>query len=49
MYWKLPNDKQRRIIMDILTALADGDKVSVKTDEPEKMETIANPFKPHYV
>ncbi len=33
LYWKLPNDKQRAIIMDILTALNQGDKVSV-TEEP---------------
>ena len=29
LYWKLPNDKQRATIMDILSALAQGDKVSV--------------------
>ena len=33
LYWKLANDKQRATIMDILTALVQGDKVSVKTDE----------------
>jgi transcriptional regulator with XRE-family HTH domain len=33
MYWKLPSDKQRGIIMDILTALNQGDRVSVETDE----------------
>ncbi len=36
LYWKLSNDKQRTTIMDILTALVSGDKVSVKTDEPKK-------------
>ena len=33
LYWKLSNDKQRTIIMDILNALVSGDRVSVKTDE----------------
>ena len=29
LYWKLANDKQRATIMDILTALVSGDRVSV--------------------
>ncbi len=33
LYWKLPNDKQRGIIMDILTALNQGDKVSVTEEK----------------
>ena len=33
LYWKLSNDKQRAIIMDILTALNQGDKVSVTEQE----------------
>lgn len=33
LYWKLPTDKQREIIMDILTALNQGDKVSVTEQE----------------
>ena len=33
LYWKLANDKQRAIVMDILTAFASGDRVSIKTDE----------------
>lgn len=32
LYWKLANDKQRATIMDILTALVQGDKVSVKEE-----------------
>ena len=35
LYWKLPNDKQRAIIMDILTALNQGDRVSVETDDDQ--------------
>lgn len=33
LYWKLPNNKQRAMIMDILTALASGDRVSVTEQE----------------
>ena len=33
LYWKLPSDKQRAIIMDILNALNQGDKVSVTQEE----------------
>lgn len=33
LYWKLSSDKQRTIIMDILTALNQGDKVSVTEEE----------------
>ncbi|MBO4672464.1 MAG: helix-turn-helix transcriptional regulator [Alphaproteobacteria bacterium] len=33
LYWKLPSDKQRAIIMDILNALNQGDKVSVTEEE----------------
>ncbi|MBR6838325.1 MAG: helix-turn-helix domain-containing protein [Alphaproteobacteria bacterium] len=33
MYWKLPNNKQRTIIMDILSALSQGDKVSVTEEQ----------------
>jgi len=33
LYWKLANDKQRATIMDILTALVSGDKVSVTEQE----------------
>ena len=36
LYWKLANDKQRATIMDILTALVSGDRVSVKTDETDQ-------------
>ena len=32
LYWKLSSDKQRNIVMDILTALNQGDKVSVKEE-----------------
>lgn len=35
MYWKLPNDKQRAIIMDILSALSQGDKVSVTEEQTD--------------
>ena len=35
MYWKLPNDKQRTIIMDILSALSQGDKVSVTEEQTD--------------
>ena len=38
LYWKLANDKQRATIMDILSALAQGDHISVKTDEPNNMK-----------
>lgn len=33
LYWKLSSDKQRAIIMDILNALNQGDKVSVTQEE----------------
>jgi len=35
LYWKLANDKQRATIMDILTALVQGDRVSVQTDDTD--------------
>lgn len=33
LYWKLANDKQRATIMDILTALVQGDRVSITNTE----------------
>ena len=36
LYWKLANDKQRATIMDILTALVSGDRVSVQEEENKK-------------
>ena len=42
LYWGLSNDKQRQIIMDILTALVSGDKVSVQ--ETDKSD---DDIKPH--
>ena len=35
LYWKLSSDKQRAIVMDILTALNQGDRVSVTEQQPD--------------
>ena len=35
LYWKLSTDKQRAIVMDILTALNQGDRVSVTEQQPD--------------
>ena len=35
LYWKLSSDKQRAIVMDILTALNQGDRVSVTVQQPD--------------
>ncbi|MCQ2581117.1 MAG: helix-turn-helix domain-containing protein [Alphaproteobacteria bacterium] len=40
LYWKLPNDKQRAIVMDILSALNQGDRVSVTEQQPDGTITL---------
>jgi len=38
LYWELSSDKKRKIIMDILIALTQGDKVSIQeTDDDNKL------------
>ena len=40
LYWKLSSDKQRAIVMDILSALNQGDRVSVTEQQPDGTITL---------